>query len=482
MFQLGAALEQAALNVLVERDVGAAEAIDRLLGVAHDKQFAGEWAHAMPIGLGAIGGGEQQQDFRLQRIGILELVDEDMADALLQLGTHGGAVAHEIARDQQQVDEVEHPGALLGVFVVADDRPQLVAQKRREVGAGGVAKARKPCVQRAAPRHHLGARERREILAPSLPSPAPVVAAQQRQQRGLQRVVVAPAHGLQARRFVDRTRDLGERLAQPILRIDALGERAERADLFDQRIDLRIAIERLMAPRRVEVAPLQKLPRRGADDRPRTFAVETLTPAQETAQALARRSERLLEPSIEGAFEQFAGHVVGCDLEHRIDARIDRPLAQEIGAKRMDRADTRLLELAERTGEPLAFAGGARGVAARALDLGAQPQLELAGGLLGERHRHDSAKLGAPARQRRDDPVDQCGGFAGAGRGLDDERGVEVVADTIAHALIGDLLRRDRFCLCRFVISSSASFSEIFSLRSSQPAQSLERGQARGRL
>ena len=136
-----------------------------------------------------------------------------------------------------------------------------------------------------------------------------------------------------------------------------LGERAERADLFDQRVDLGIAIERLMAPRRVEIAPLQKLPRRGADDRARTFAVEALAPAQQAAQALARRAERLLEPAIESAFEEFAGDVVGCDLEHRIDARLDRPLAQQIGAERMNRADARLLELAERAGEPRALAG-----------------------------------------------------------------------------------------------------------------------------
>ena len=78
----------------------------------------------------------------------------------------------------------------------------------------------------------------------------------------------------------------------------------------------------------------------------------------------------------------------------------------------------------------------------RVLDFGAQPQLELSGGLLGEGHGDDSAKLGAPARQRRDDPVDQRGGLAGAGGGLDDERGVEVVADAVAHALVGNLARR----------------------------------------
>ena len=65
MLQLGAAFEQAALHLLVERDVGAAEAINRLLGVADDKQLAGQRARTMPVGFGGIVGREQQQDLRL---------------------------------------------------------------------------------------------------------------------------------------------------------------------------------------------------------------------------------------------------------------------------------------------------------------------------------------------------------------------------------------------------------------------------------
>ena len=61
--------------------------------------------------------------------------------------------------------------------------------------------------------------------------------------------------------------------------------------------------------------------------------------------------EGLLEPSIERRVEQFARNVLGRDFEHRIDARLDRPLAQQIGAERMNRADTRLFELLERAVE-----------------------------------------------------------------------------------------------------------------------------------
>ena len=89
--------------------------------------------------------------------------------------------------------------------------------------------------------------------------------------------------------------------------------------------------------------------------------------------------------------------------------------------------------LAERVGAAARAPPGRARLLARALDLGAQPQLQLAGGLLGERHRDDAIELGAPARDHRDDPADQRGGLAGAGRGLDHQRGIEVVADAIAH-------------------------------------------------
>src|SRR5579872_6939191 len=161
-----------------------------------------------------------------------------------------------------------------------------------------------------------------------------------------------------------------------------------------------------MSPRRMEVAPLQKLPCRGADDWARAFAVESFAAAQKPPQSLARCAQRLLEPSIESALEQFTRYVVGRDLEHRIDSRFDRALAQKIGAKRMDRADSRLFKLAERIGEPHTLRRASRRVAPRVLDFCAQPQLELSGGLLGEGHGDDSAQLGAPAPQCRDDPVD----------------------------------------------------------------------------
>ena len=94
-------------DLAVDADVGAPEAIDRLLGIADQEQRAGPRPDPAPVGLGIVVGGEQQQDLGLQRIGVLELVHEDPLEAGLEAAPHLGVVADEIARAEQQIEEVE---------------------------------------------------------------------------------------------------------------------------------------------------------------------------------------------------------------------------------------------------------------------------------------------------------------------------------------------------------------------------------------
>src|SRR5439155_12494109 len=80
----GHQLEHAATALLelladapVGADVSTAEAINRLLGIADDEQLAADRPCLPALGHAGIVGREEQQDFRLNRIGVLELVDED---------------------------------------------------------------------------------------------------------------------------------------------------------------------------------------------------------------------------------------------------------------------------------------------------------------------------------------------------------------------------------------------------------------------
>src|SRR5262249_46615841 len=132
--------EEPLLQVLVERNVCAAESIDRLLGITDEEKFARNGTGDLPIRFGRIVRREQKEDLRLKRVGVLELVDEEMRDALLKLVTDRSVVQQEIARADEQIQEVELSRSRLEILVAADETaagglaPQLAEEKRREVG------------------------------------------------------------------------------------------------------------------------------------------------------------------------------------------------------------------------------------------------------------------------------------------------------------------------------------------------------------
>src|SRR5262249_32679311 len=130
----GARGDELSLHALVEGDVGPAETVDRLLGVADEEELPRRRPGAPPVVRARIVGGEEEQYLRLQRIRGLELVDEEMREAALELRPHGRVAAHQVARAEQEIQEVEAAGAALERLVALHDRPELVAQARGEVG------------------------------------------------------------------------------------------------------------------------------------------------------------------------------------------------------------------------------------------------------------------------------------------------------------------------------------------------------------
>src|SRR5262249_56706111 len=96
--------------------------------------------------------------------------------------------------------------------------------------------------------------------------------------------------------------------------------------------------------------PLHRPPRRVAEPAPR--AVLTPLPAHMLAERppdpRARRRELRLEPAVEDAREEPPCDVVRRHLELRVDLRLDRPLAQQLGTEGVDGADASRLELRQR--------------------------------------------------------------------------------------------------------------------------------------
>ena len=123
-------------DLAIYADVGPAEAINRLLRIADDEETTGNRDSRAPVGVGGIGGGKQQQNLGLERIRVLEFVDEQMRETRLEPSPYRLVAFDQSAGLEQQVEEVERAGAGFQVFVAIDRPLQLLLQARREVRVG----------------------------------------------------------------------------------------------------------------------------------------------------------------------------------------------------------------------------------------------------------------------------------------------------------------------------------------------------------
>src|SRR5712671_1178219 len=96
-----------------------------------------------------------------------------MRESILQFRANPRVVANQVARDQQQVEEIEPSRAPLQIFVDIDQRPQFLAQQRREIRSCVVAEFFQPLMQFGAPAKNLRPRLSSKIAAISLPVPTP---------------------------------------------------------------------------------------------------------------------------------------------------------------------------------------------------------------------------------------------------------------------------------------------------------------------
>ena len=195
---------------------------------------------------------------------------------------------------------------------------------------------------------------------------------------------------------------------------------------------------------RAEVAPLAPASKpAAAQPLDRTVFVRVTGTAaaagapQRAAHAFRRVSSMRLEPGGECLVEQPLGLPLGQHAEQRIDARFDRPLAQQVGAEAVNRADVRFLEIlhgarraARRRRRSAAFAAPSRAAArSRSFSSPAAFSVNVTATI--------SRDVGAPVGEHAHDPFDQLRRLAGARRGLDDQRLVEGVCDEPPRVVVG---------------------------------------------
>src|ERR1700730_4320629 len=110
MKEFGSRPDKACFHLLIERDVGTSKPVNRLLRISDQKQLPRNRAGVPPVRGGRVIRREQQQDLHLERVGILELVDEKMRIALLQLVPDRGVIADEIASLDEKIEKIAPPG------------------------------------------------------------------------------------------------------------------------------------------------------------------------------------------------------------------------------------------------------------------------------------------------------------------------------------------------------------------------------------
>ena len=117
----------------ISRDVRPAEPVDCLFGIADQEQRARPGRKFRPFAGIAVSrrlAAEAPEYLRLKRVGVLELVDEDMPEARGQSTPHLVVVAQEIARREYQIVEVQQRGGALVLAEQLHDGPD----QRHETG------------------------------------------------------------------------------------------------------------------------------------------------------------------------------------------------------------------------------------------------------------------------------------------------------------------------------------------------------------
>src|SRR5262249_27528081 len=147
-------------------------------------------------------------------------------------------------------------------------------------------------------------------------------------------------------------------------------------------------------PRLRKIAPFGQRSSCTTEPVDRTIAVTNAAedgsarPPQCPPQTFGWTRKRILEPGLKCAPIELFGLWLGEHGEQRIDARLNRTLANQFSAEAMDGVDVRFLQLSQRIVEAIADRR-VDGVNPRAFHRFAESQLQLSGSLLGERDRDD---------------------------------------------------------------------------------------------
>ena len=211
------------VDAAINADVGPPEAVNGLLRVSHQKELSRNRASFTPVRCSCIAGGQQQQDLGLQRIRILELVDEDSFETLLEAGAHLRVIVDEIACFEQEVEKVEGAGlGFCGFIGRTQPRSSPRSAAARSALASASKAARASCrfssACQTSSRRHAAA----VIFAAAFARIFKVAIVTQVDEARLEAIVVAGCYRFGATDFV------GELPGRPAIRVQRVGGKAGR--------------------------------------------------------------------------------------------------------------------------------------------------------------------------------------------------------------------------------------------------------------
>src|SRR6266540_3207084 len=321
-----------------------------------------------------------------------------MRKALLQLVADGSIVAQKIAGQKKQIEKIELARASLQLLVSADQRPELVMEASGEIGIEAIEQHANVLAKRVAPIEHLFAKRGvAKSARAALPVPALArFAADEIAQLRLEPVVVARSPDrLLCPQVSQEAPNVGEVLHQVVVLGIGAGNifGQDRKALHDLVQGLS-ALERIASPASIEVALLDQIGPRPAQNEARSERVAIArAAAQDPPHAWRGIREYGLKPALEALTVEPLFFFFGGHLELRVHASFHRPLAQEVRAKAVDRADARFFQLGQRAVEPESLVFARRRQGPRLLDFRAQAELHFTGRFFGNRHRDDECSV-----------------------------------------------------------------------------------------
>jgi hypothetical protein len=417
-------------------DVGAAEPVDRLLRVTHHEQPTGLDRHVGPVvvvGPVGVGGGDAHGQLDLDRVGVLELVEQQPLVAAVERGSHDGAlhrVAQHPAGEHEEVVELE--GARLSPALGGGER--VVAQRGADAPGAAVEHPLAHLLHGVAHRAEL--RVHLVLVAPprALGAGVAVVLGWAAEQ-DVHEVELVTADPLQA---LAERREVVEGEPQPVAGVDARATQLHQGGELG--VDLRDEVAgrgRIGGGGRNEV--VDEVPRRveGEGEGAELLRVDAGRVEQEDRALELWVLEELVEDAGPAPVERHRGRDLVEHLDLGGELRLHRVLGEEPLGERVEGADGGPVELAEGVAAARRLLRRGGGVGLPALQLSPHPVAQLGAGLLGEGDGGDLAESHRARSDEGDDPCHQRGGLAGAGPGLHEQGGAEVGRDALAGGVVG---------------------------------------------